>query len=359
MSHGVFKGIMSCLFFIAAALCFSSCRTSKILEAEVNAVAETTPVKGGADGVAVWVNKTVPAESTIIGARPPKGLVVFSLDGKVLQIINFPKGGAGEVDVRYNFPLKSGSSTDIAAGGVKYGKSLYIYRIKPGDGHLENILAEKVHTKINPYGSCLYHSRKTGKFYLFITSKSGRISQYELIPVNGDKIKAEFIRIIPFTLKGNPVIEACVCDDEQGYLYFSQENECKIWRCRAEPDSSPELILVDNAQIAPGDNVEGLALYKTGTQSGFLVASIQGSWKYKIYELSASYPLIAVFDIETAGGKGLVQSHDCIEVTSKSLGPKYKRGLMVTQNANHKGGHQFQIVPWEEIAEKLRLSAWW
>jgi 3-phytase len=328
----------------------------EVVRGRVSASVGTEPVKGGADGVAVWVDRGNPGRSVVIGARPSKGLAVFSLDGKTLQVVDFPKGGAGEVDVRYGFPLGDGTKIDIAAGGVKYGRSLYVYAIS-SDGRLRNVLAEPVKTRVKPYGSCLYHSAATGKYYLFITSKSGRIEQYELLPADGGMVRARFVRIIPFELKGDPVVEACVCDDEKGFLYFSQENECRIWRCRAEPGTEPDSRLVDNARIAPGDNVEGLAIYKPeGGGNGYLVASIQGSWKYKVYGLGGSYPLLAVFDIETADGEGLVQSHDCIETVSESLGGEYASGLLVTQNANHKGGYHYQIVPWSVIAEKLRLE---
>ena len=318
--------------------------------AEISAKAGTVAVDGGADGVAIWVHPSDPAKSAVLGARPGAGLAVFSLDGKLLQKLDFPKGGAGEVDVRDGFPL-GGKRVSLVAGGVKGGQTLYACKMNPDTRQLEAILADPaMKTGVQPYGSCLYHSRKTGKFFLFITSKSGDIEQYEMAGDGHGKVAPVKVRTIRHRVGKDNVIEACVADDPRGWVFFSQENKCKIWRYPAEPDGGDEPVLVDMARIAPGDNVEGLAIARTGKDSGYLIASIQGSWTYKVYDRRPPHALIAQFKLKTANGKGIVQSHDCIEVVTQPLGADYPAGLFVTQNANNPDGYHFQLVSWKDIA---------
>jgi len=326
----------------------------------VGAAVSTQPV-GEADGVAIWRNPAAPAKSTVIGALPGQGLAVFNLKGELIQKIRFPKAGAGEVDVREGFPLGN-DTISLVAGGVKNGYLIYAYRVVPATGKLQSVLPEKpIATVVNPYGSCLYHSKKSGKFYLFITSKSGDIEQYHLSDDGAGKLAAKRVRTIHHRQLGNPVIEACVCDDESGWLFISQENECKIWRYDAEPDGDTDSpFLVDMARIAPGDNVEGLAIVPTGVGSGYLIASIQGSWTYKVYDRRPPHKLISSFQVSTprtpSGKSLLVTSHDCIEATNANLGPAFPHGLFVTQDASGTQGPRYEFVPWKMITDSIETK---
>ncbi|MCP4707981.1 MAG: phytase [Planctomycetes bacterium] len=315
----------------------------------------TTSV-GGADGVAIWTNSSESANSTVIGADPAKGLTVFALDGSVIQNVAFANGGAAEVDVRYNFPL-NGKTISLSAGGVRNGNRIYAYKIDPSNGHLENILVQPApSTGVNPYGSCMYKSKISGKYFLFITSQEGDIEQYELFDNGHGQVDAREVRTFKLRDGSDYTVEACVADDQLGRLYLAQENECKIWRYYAEPDADDTHVLVDNAQIKDEDNVEGLAIYHRDGTSGYLIASVQGSWKYKVYTRQGQNKYLGTFDIITAGKNQIVQSHDCIEVTNLNLGPLFPNGLFVTQNANNLAGNHYQLVPWESIATVINTE---
>lgn len=317
----------------------------------IQATVGTTSV-GSADGVAIWVNPSNPDLSVVIGAKPDIGPTVFALDGRIIQD-DIKLGGCAGVDVRYDFPL-SKRRISLVAGGVKNGHTIFVYTVNPSTRRLENILAGTVTTTVNPYGSCLYKSGLSGKYYLFITSKTGDIEQYELTDNGRGQVAAKRARTIAHREGTNFVIEACVADDDLGHVYFAQENECKVWRYNAEPDGGSRHRLVADARISAGDNVEGLAIYKADAKTGYLIVSVQGSWKYKVYTRQAPYTYFDTFEIVRTGGSGIVQSHDCIEVTTASLGPAFPHGMFVTQNANHPGGPNFEMVPWQSIKKKLR-----
>ena len=340
--------LISCLFSI-----------NSILNAQtVYAKVGTQPV-GEADGIAVWIDFEHPSKSLIIGASPKKGLATFNLDGSLVEVVNFGKArGAGGVDVRYGFPF-NGKKIALVVTTHEKANTLRIFTVDPETRLLKEISGEKTALKISPYGSCLYHSKKTGKYYVFITNRDGFIEQRELYDNGHGKVDSKLVRslnIMPVPIEGeSPKTEACVADDEYGRVYFSQENDCKIWRYGAEPQDGDKRNLMDNAKMKDGDNVEGLAIYQNGKKDGYLLASIQGSWKYKIYKRDSN-EFIGTFEAMKADSSGLIESHDCIEVINLDLGELFPAGFMVTQNANNACGNHFQVVPWPAIAKLFNLK---
>jgi 3-phytase len=323
------------------------------------AKASTRPI-GKADGVTICVNPDDPARSTIIGADPQKGIGNFDLKGNIIEVINFGKGGAAGVDARHDFPLAGEKITLVLAGNNKLN-TLRLFKFDPNTRLLREVTGTRAHLGINAYGCCLYHSAKTGKFYAVVTSREGLIEQWELYDNGRGRVNAKRVRQMNI-MQGrgsnpafDPKIEVCLADDELDRLYISQEKECLIWQYGAEPDSGIERRLVDNPRIGAEDNIEGLAIYRTGPGTGYLLISIQASWKYKVYTRQGNNTYLGTFDLRTADGDRGVESHDCIAVTPTALGTEFPCGLFVTQNANNPSGDHFQLVPWESIADLFGL----
>ena len=188
---------------------------------EVAAAVETEPVNTGgdsADDATVWVNPSDPAQSLVIGTNKKRGLVVYDLTGKEIQVL--ADGEMNNVDNRDTLVTASNRSNN----------SIAIYRINTETRRLENVAAEEIKT-IEAYGSCMYKSSKTGKLYYIVTSKQGLAEQYELFDT-GKSVSAKRVRQI----KVGSQLEGCVADDELGYLYVGEE-DVGIWKYSAEPDA--------------------------------------------------------------------------------------------------------------------------
>ncbi len=342
-----------CLFIVIFICCLSQMTYSQTVAATTG-----TMSIGKADGVAIWLHPTDPSQSIIIGADPTKGLGTFNLDGSLIEMVNFGFSGAGEVDVRYNFPI-DGKSVSLIASAHENKNEMRFFTVDPETRLLKEITGNKINLGINAYGSCLYHSKTTGKFYSIITSREGLIEQWEIFDNGNGKIDGKLVRelnILPEPQgQLSPKIEACVADDELAWLYICQEKECMIWKYGAEPEDGGRRKLVDNAEIVDGDNVEGLAIYHIGRESGYIIASIQGSWKYKVYDREDNNRYIGIFNIVAADSSGIIEAHDCIEVTNINLGPGFPNGLMVTQNSKNACGAHWQLIPWQSIANELRI----
>jgi 3-phytase len=346
------KAILIPLFFIAAVF------ASTTIYAQTAKATVGTGSSGKADGVGIWIHPDEPAKSLILGADPSKGIATFNLNGKLVEIKNFGRGGAGGVDVRYNFPL-GGEKISIVVSGNNKQNLLRFFTVNPATRLLEEITGDSVSVGVKLYSCCLYYSSEKDKYYVFVTSREGLIEQYEIFDNGSGKVGAKLVREINIQdgaeKELSPKTEVCVADDEYGRVYISQEEECMIWSYGANPEDGNKRKLVENAKIAEGDNVEGLAIYHIGEKDGYLIASVQNSFKYKVYSRGENNEYIGTFDAISADSLK-IESHDCIEITNLNLGEKFPGGFMVTQNANNACGRHYQVIPWSSIAELFDLK---
>jgi 3-phytase len=316
---------------------------------------ETDPVISSgdaADDPAIWVHPSDPSKSTIIGTDKKAGLAVYDLSGKTLQYRK--DGGMDNVDLRYNFPL-SGENVDIVTAGNKQEDTLAIYKVNAITRKLEKVNARKITTGIPVYGSCMYYSIITGKYYVFINSeKKGGVQQWELFDNGAGKVDAKLVR----QFEVGSVAEGCVADDELGYFYIAEEN-VGIWRYGAEPEAGAERVMVapvvPNGKLTP--DAEGLAIYYAKNGKGYLIASSQGSNEFVIYDRAGNNDYLLTFDIQAKGSMDGASSTDGIDVANINFGPLFPQGFFIVQDGNNKPDHQnFKLIPWPSIAELVKPS---
>ena len=85
--------------------------------------------------------------------------------------------------------------------------------------------------KYEMYGSCSYHSTKTGKYYLFVNAKDAQYLQYELQSTSNGSLTTTLIR--SFRGGSGGQVEGCVVDGENGWI-FTGEEPYGLWRYSAE-----------------------------------------------------------------------------------------------------------------------------
>lgn len=313
---------------------------------EVAATVETEPVTtsgDSADDATLWVNPSDPSRSLIIGTNKQLGLKVYDLSGKQVQFL--PDGRMNNVDHRDDFPL-GGKKVSLVTSSNRSDNSIGIYRINPETRQLENVAARRI-TTIEAYGSCMYHSRKTGKFYYIVTSKQGLVEQFELFDDGKGRVDARQAR----RFKVGTQLEGCVADDELGHLYIGEENAA-IWKYGAEPEADLKRVKVDG--IAPEGHlvadVEGLTIVYGKDGKGHLIASSQGNNSYVIYRRDGNNDYVKTFRIVSGNGIDEVTDTDGIHATSANLGPMFPNGVFIAQDGlDDKGKQNFKLVPWDRI----------
>jgi 3-phytase len=328
--------------------------TSRRTAIPVQATVETDPVQSSgdaADDPAIWRHPTDGAQSTIIGTDKKRGLMVYDLTGRVLQ--ELPDGALVNVDLRHDFPL-GGTPTAIVTAGNRSDNSVAIYAIDPSTRRLRTVAARRLGVDIGVYGSCMYRSAVDGAYYVFITSKSGEVSQWRLLERRQGTVDAERVR--GFDVGSQ--IEACVADDELGFLYIGEER-IGIWKYAAEPTGGHDRIQVDSTGptgfLTP--DVEGLTTFFGPAGTGYLIASAQGRDAFNVYRREGRNEYVATFTIEEGNGIDQVTHSDGVDVLNASLGPSFPHGVFVTQDQKNDGGRQnFKLVPWPAIEKVIRAA---
>jgi 3-phytase len=321
----------------------------------VRATVETDPVQSSgdaADDPAIWRHPVDGARSTIIGTDKKRGLMVYDMDGRLLQ--ELPDGKMGNVDLRHDFPL-GGSPTAIVTANDRRDNTIAVYAIDEATGKLRNVAARRIRVDIAVYGSCMYRSAVNGAYYVFITSKSGRVEQWRLFETSQATVDAERVR--GFDLGSQ--IEACVADDELGFLYIGEER-VGIWKYAAEPTGGDGRIAVDTTGptglLTP--DVEGLTIFLGAAGTGYLIASAQGRDAFNVYRREGRNEYLATFAIEEGNGIDRVTHSDGVDVLNANLGPKFPHGVFVTQDQQNVGGKQnFKLVPWPAIEAVIREAS--
>jgi 3-phytase len=312
----------------------------------VAATVETVPVvdkNDAADDPAIWINPANPAESVIIGTNKQRGLAVYDLAGKQIQFL--ADGQMNNVDIRARFSL-GGQQVALVTAGNRRNNSIAIYKVNPSTRMLENVTARRIIT-IPAYGSCMYRSARTGKFYYFAASKIGLVEQWELFDDGKGRVDGKRVR----RWKVGTQLEGCVADDELGHLYIGEE-ATGVWKYGAEPEAGESRVQVD--KTGSGGNlvadVEGITIAYGANGTGYLIVSSQGNNTYAVYRREGNNEYVKTFQIVAAKGIDEVSDTDGIDVSTVNLGHSFPRGVFVAQDGQNDNGNQnFKLVPLQLI----------
>jgi 3-phytase len=325
----------------------------------VEPTVETEPVEDhgdAADDAAIWVHPIDPARSVVIGSQKKRGIELYDLTGKRLQVLAV--GRTNNVDLRQGV-LLGGKRRDIVAGSNRDDRTLTLYEIDPATRRLADVAAAPIPTGMrDPYGLCMYHSARSGKLYVFINNPDvGEFRQWE-IEARGARLTGTLVREFAVGTQA----EGCVADDETGALYIAEE-DVGLWRYAAEPDGGTERRQLDST--AEGGrlkaDVEGVGLFRGKGGAGYVIVSNQGADNFAVYRREGDNPFIGFFSIVANDALGIdgASETDGLDVTSAALGAAFPQGLLVVQdgrNITPVERQNFKLVPWERVAAVLGLS---
>ncbi len=308
---------------------------------------ETDPVPSAgdaADDPAIWISREDPAQSAIIGTDKDSGLIVYDFSGNMLQFL--PDGNMNNVDLRDNFPL-GGRLVTLVTASDRYDNSIAIYRLNALTRTLEDVAARKIITS-RAYGSCMYRSPVTRKFYYLVTTKSGNVEQWELYDNGAGQVDAKRVRIFDI----GHSLEGCVADDGLAHLYIGLQRK-GIRKYGAEPADGIKHTVVDKTGWRGHlvEQVEGLSIYFTDDSTGYLVASSQGRDEFVVYRREGENDYVGTFKIVAGNGIDAVTHTDGIDVINHNLGSAFPAGIFVAHDhLNDAGNQNFKIVSWQSIA---------
>ncbi len=309
----------------------------------------SVPSSSGARDLAVWLHPTDISQSLIVASDQFSGVVLFQLDGGFLAQNTALQPIA--VDLRYNFPLAGQRIALIAASQRVPNGMIGAFTISTDGGtQLQDVSVSSSISNVTPgtniAGLAMYRSPVSGNYYAFITDTDGGLQEWQLFDdgtghVNGSRVR---------TLGLGSAAEGCVADDLNSQLYVAEE-AVGIWKIGAEPDAGTTRVLIDSTDgghlAAP---VKGLALYRTHTGSGYLIASSQGNLTYAVYKREPGNAYVGSFQVD--GGVGPLKTNG-LDVSNFGLDAAFPEGVFVAQNATSSDsntGPNFKLVPWGVIA---------
>ena len=342
----MFVGAMTCICAIALGACVTDVSVNESAVAVVAAV-ETAPVASfddAADDPAIWVNPDQSENSIILGTDKQAGLYSYDLAGDIVDFL--PAGALNNVDVRQGVSLGDWTG-DLAFASNRTDDTLTMFAI--GEDGAEKIGAFPSEMA-EPYGACL--GVIDGAVFGFATHKTGHLLMYRI----DGAAEATLAAMYGFSSQ----LEGCVHDDETGVLYVGEE-AAGVWRMTTDPDALGKPVAVDTVGGATGvaADIEGLALYKTGFATGYLIASSQGNNSYAVYDRGGEHAFRGLFRIGDSAATDATEETDGLEATSAPLGDAFPEGVLVVQDGFNRPGRtpqNFKIVDWREIKTALSLE---
>ena len=301
----------------------------------IHAIKETPQVKmdGNADDPAIWINTADIKNSIVFGTDKYNGIYSYDLDGNIL---GFSKSGSmNNIDLRsidnktYVFATDTSNNTinlwvyeDIDLDIVsKEGK--FSLREKPDFSGDTNFLA---------YGACAGISQ-ANELIVFVTEAKG--SGVQLWNFHDKKL--DLLRT--FNNSDAYESEGCVFDDENNFLFISEENKKGVLRSYKLTKTltlDDEFMIDDRNGYIVGDP-EGLAILKQQNNKGYLIASSQGNSTFNIYERNRPHKYINSFKIGGSKYTDQVSDTDGIEIVNLYLNADFPDGMMVVQDGKNTG----------------------
>lgn len=330
----------------------------------VSPLRETAPVPDDADDPAIWINRSDPSRSLILGtnkvAAPGGGLFVFSLNGEIVSsVTNLDR--PNNVDIEYGFETPSGP-IDIAVATERLQHRLRVFQIHEGGlasldgGRGVPVLEGEKGERREPMGIALYRRPTDDAVFAIVAPKTGGATnylwQYRLVR-NPDSGLVEGTLVRRFgNYSGTAEIEAVAVDDHLGHVYFSDELfGIRKWHADPDhPDAARELAVFGRDGFK--QDREGLAVVSTGGDAGYIVVSdqIEGGTELRIYPRQGSTGGPHTHDPVLAVVRTSADSTDGLDVVTSGLTGDFAGGLVVMMNSR---GRTFHLYKWADVAQHL------
>ena len=312
----------------------------------------TEAVAGDSDDPAFWIHPTDPAQSLVLGTDKGGRLYAFDLAGRILP--NRTVEGLARpnnVDVEQGV-LLDGKPTDIAVVTERDGGRIRVFRLPEvvaiDHGGIE-VFAGDAEPLRTPMGVAIYKRPADGATFAVVSRKTGPsgsyLWQYRLDGDGNGGVRATRVRAFGAFSGGDGEIEAIAVDDEQGYLYYSDE-WAGVRKYNANPDAPDagrELAFFGREGFR--SDREGISIYRLDERRGYILVSDQQANLFRVFPREGTaqgphdHPEIAVIPVSTVESDGS-------EVTSLALGPRFPHGLFAAMSEDR----TFQLYDWAAIA---------
>lgn len=340
------------IFPIIALSVLSSCSlTRSIAPDAIRPTVITQQVEFDTDDPAIWINPADASQSLIVGTDKETngGIYVFDLEGKIVNKVTGLQR-PNNIDIAYGLKV-AGKPTDIAVFTERETNKIRIFSmpdLKPLDnGGIDVFLGE---SQRDPMGIALYTRPGDGAIFAIVGRKTGPsgtyLWQYHLEDQGNGVVGGALVRKFG-AFSGKKEIESIAVDNENGYIYYSDEG-VGVHKYYADVNKGNEELAFFGSKDFKSD-VEGISIYKTGEKDGYILISDQQANRFSVYNRSGSagnphqHVRIASIPFSTLESDGS-------DVTSVNLGTRFPKGVFVAMS----NGKVFHYYDWRLIEERIK-----
>lgn len=307
----------------------------------------TEKVMFDTDDPAIWIHPTDKSKSLIIGTDKETGggLYAFDLNGKIVKkALGLQR--PNNVDIATGVVL-GGKATDIAIVTERETNKLRFFSLPDLQeitaGGLECFAGEAAR---KPMGVAVYTRPSDNATFVIVGRKTGPsgsyLWQYRLLDDKGN-IALQLVRKFG-TYSGRKEIESIAVDNENGYIYYSDE-QAGIHKYHADPAKGNEELAFFGQSDFKSD-LEGISFYKFPDGTGYILVSDQQANRFNVYAREGSKNNPHEHTLITGIPTSTMES-DGSETSSVSL-PGFTGGIFVAMSTDR----TFQFYRWTDIAAK-------
>ena len=291
----------------------------------------------------MWLHPQDVSRSLFVGtnkaAAPDGAVVVFGLDGKIRQQIT-GIDRPNNVDIQQGFGDK-----DIAVATERLRSRLRVFTVNEAGlqeaGSIPVFVGE-AGRQAAPMGIGLYKRPRDGAVFAIVSRKEGPATnylwQYRLAWSADGKVTGEKVREFG-QYAGTSEIEAVAVDDEEGFVYYADE-DYGIRKYHADPDhpdAAKELAVLGRTGFQA--NREGIAIYAGRNGAGYVVCTDQlpGGSHYYLYRRRGdqSKPVTVL--------RGSADSTDGLDASAQIRTSQFPHGVLIAMNSR---GKNFMLFAW-------------
>lgn len=343
------KQIILSLFTISLLSCSQQKKVATLDPNALKPVVVTEKVPFDTDDPAIWIHPSNKSESLIIGTDKETGggLYAFDLNGKIVRkAVGLQR--PNNVDIAYGVTL-GGQKKDIAIVTERETNKLRFFSLPDMQELGRGLEVFEGEAARKPMGIAVYTRPLDNASFVVVGRKTGPsgsyLWQYRILDDKGQPAMQLVRKFGEYS--GKKEIESIAVDNENGYVYYSDE-QAGIHKYHADPAKGNEE-LAFFGQTDFKEDIEGISFYKFPDGTGYIVVSDQQANRFNFYPREGSkanpheHTRISSLPFST-------QESDGSETTSVSL-PGFPGGLFVAMSTDR----TFQYYRWADIAKAAGL----
>lgn len=314
----------------------------------------TEPTTHDTDDPAIWINPSDASQSLIIGTDKDSdgALYVYNLQGKIVHKTETLKR-PNNVDVAYAFPINDSTTVDIAVATERERDMIRVFSV-PDMKAIDNggIPAFADAEQRLPMGLALYTRKDSlgrNEIFAVVSRKEGPaegyLYQYKLTADSVGIIKGELVRKFG-KYSGKKEIESVAVDNELGYIYYSDE-QTGVRKYYADPEKGNDELALFGTTGFKEDN-EGISIYKTGENTGYILVSNQSNHSFKVFSREGTdgnpHNHVELADIPVKATQS-----DGSDVVNVNLGEPFTAGVFVAMSDDK----TFHYYDWRKFQEQI------